>query len=87
MVLAGRHAAVLLSSLLHVVLIRHSLLGVHGYVGRDIVATGHMALRDPRTAALGRDMLSCRFFGGFDLVAIDAILVAGRWFRCIQTCL
>lgn len=88
---AGRHArlgwhpgAVALVSLLHVALVGQRLLGVHGHTGH--VARGHVwILGHAWSAGLRRDVLAGRLLRRLDLVAaINAVLIARRWFGCVQ---
>lgn len=81
-----RHArAVPLIPLLHVVLVRHGLLGVHGHVGRHTIPPRHVrVLGDAWAATLGREVLGSRLFGRFDLVAIHTVFVARRGLRSVE---
>lgn len=93
MVAVGRHSglghtlAIALVSL-HVVLVGHGLLGVHGHIwghtisGRDVLVLGHA-----RTAALWRKMLRCRLFGGFRAFEVAAVVASRIGFRGVETCL
>ena len=84
-----RHArAVPLIPLLHVVLVRHGLLGVHGHVGRHAIPLGHVrVLGDAWAATLGREVLGRRLFGRVDLFAIYAVFVARRGLRSVEASL
>jgi hypothetical protein len=79
--LLGRHG-ILRATLLHVVLVCHGLLGVHGDAGH--VATGHMRRGHARSAGLRGQVSTGGLLGRLDLVAIiDTVLVLGR-LRSIQ---
>lgn len=84
--LRGELAAVALVALLHVALIRERLLSFDRHVGH-VVPRHVRVLGNALPAARGRDVLGGGLLRRVDLVAIDAVLIAGSRLGGIQACL
>ena len=88
--LARRHARLTRHTLtvawipLHVVLVGHGLLRVHGDVGGHVVTSRHVRVLGHPRASLRRHVLRRSLFGRLGLVAFDAVLVARSGFGCVQ---